>query len=587
MKKILLALCLALTALSAWAVKADPTPVVVIQPDGTKLTICQHGDEHFSWLTTTDGVLLSQVGNAFYVAHISESGELTATRQIAHNPNLRSASETMIVRAQDKGAFFSAATQAIRMIRKAQSIGSTSPAYFPHTGSPKVLVILTQFSDSTFAAADPVKSFNDYFNHKGKLPDYTLNEKRNYGSVKQYFHDMSNGMFTPQFDIVGPITLPKPGSYYGQDEGYRKDTKITELIHDACNAVSGTVNFDEYDSNNDGNIDLVYILYAGYSQSSAPHLKDLIWPKAGTLYPFKVGNKNVSRYGVSNELNYYPGYELSAAPYKRINGIGLFCHEFSHTMGLPDFYPYAASAQKDDQAMEIWDLMDGGEYTDNGYTPTPYTPWEKEVMGWSSLQTIGSEPAKITLQADQALKLPTDNEKEYLILHNIQKEGWASKLATLGHGMLIYRVNYTPASVNMWDHVNDVLGKPGMTIVPADGKLISSYTIDSSDPAQKAAYYASYGGDPFPGTSHIDHLGSIQLNLGTLNKPLYHIAENPADGTITFEYLQDITAGIRDAVFRHAPAGKRIYSLDGRYVGTDHSLLPKGIYVRDGHKFVK
>ncbi len=73
----------------------------------------------------------------------------------------------------------------------------------------------------------------------------------------------------------------------------------------------------------------------------------------------------------------------------------------------------------------------------------------------------------------------------------------------------------------------------------------------------------------------------------TLNKPLYHIAENPADGTITFEYLQDITAGIRDAVIRHAPAGKRIYSLDGRYVGTDHSLLPKGIYVRDGHKFVK
>ncbi|WP_306303730.1 hypothetical protein [Prevotella dentasini] len=120
---------------------------------------------------------------------------------------------------------------------------------------------------------------------------------------------------------------------------------------------------------------------------------------------------------------------------------------------------------------------------------------------------------KDNLAGGPSLKVPTDNEKEYLILHNIQKEGWASKLATLGHGMLIYRVNYTPASVNMWDHVNDVLGKPGMTIVPADGKLISSYTIDSSDPAQKAAYYASYGGDPFPGTSHIDHLGSIQLNL--------------------------------------------------------------------------
>lgn len=587
MKRILLTFCLALAALTTWAVKADPTPVVVTQPDGTQLTICQHGDEHFSWITTTDGVLLSQVGNAFYVARISGNGELKATRQMAHNPGSRSEDEARMAQAQHRKDFFKAARRIAAKSRAAQSIGSTTPPYFPHTGSPKVLVILTQFSDSTFAAPDPMKSFSDYFNHEGKLPNYTLNEERNYGSVKQYFRDMSNGTFTPQFDLVGPVTLPKSCKYYGKDSGSSKDIHMDELIQDACHAVSGTVNFDDYDSNNDGYVDLVYILYAGYSQNAASYLQDLIWPKSGTTPSFQIGSKYISRYGVSNELNYHPKFKFKAAPNKRISGIGLFCHEFSHTMGLPDFYSYEPSAQIDDQAMELWDLMDGGEYTDNGYTPTPYTPWEKDVMGWTALQTIDNQPAKITLQPDQALKVPTDYAKEYLILHNIQPKGWASKLGTKGHGMLIYRVNYEPETVNMWDHVNDIPGQPGMSIVPADGKLISSYSIDPTSKEQYKAYMDSYAGDPYPGTSAVDHLGSVLLNHSTLNKPLYHITEHTADGSITFEYLQDLTAGIQDIPTDQLSADRRIYTLEGRYVGIDSSALPKGIYIRGGHKFVK
>ena len=76
MKKILLSCCLALCTLAAWAAKANPTPVTVTQSDGTLLTVYQYGDEHFSWVSTADGTLLTQVGMDFYVAEIGKDGTL-------------------------------------------------------------------------------------------------------------------------------------------------------------------------------------------------------------------------------------------------------------------------------------------------------------------------------------------------------------------------------------------------------------------------------------------------------------------------------------------------------------------------------
>jgi len=59
-------------------------------------------------------------------------------------------------------------------------------------------------------------------------------------------------------------------------------------------------------------------------------------------------------------------------------------------------------------------------------------------------------------------------------------------------------------------------------------------------------------------------------------------------------YLDEIAAlpaalsAIGDIVdSRETPSDKRIYSLDGRCLGTDITTLPKGIYISDGRKFVK
>ena len=588
MKKLLLTFCLVAATIVARAAKADPTPFVVTQPDGTQLTLVLHGDEHFSWVSTLDGILVAKKNKGYYVANVTSDGILEATNLLAHNAESRTAVEAKMAKAQKKTFFFERANRKMTAARRAIGIGQPSIPYFPHEGSPKVLTILVDFSDNPFTVKDPKASFEQYLNGEGKPKSLGTNEQLNYGSVRQYFKDMSNGKFTPQFSLVGPYRMPKPLAFYGKDAGSSHDVNIIELIKDACEAAKGQINWKDYDSNDDKIIDLVYVVYAGYAQSMGGNLDTDIWPKSSYLLgSVVIDGYTIGRYGVSNELNANRTSPVKDGQVvKMINGIGLFCHEFSHTMGLPDFYPIADAARIDNQGMEYWDLMDGGEYTNNGFSPTPYTPWEKEVMGWTSLTTLEDKAQTVTLKADEARKIESENSDEYIILHNIQDKDWHSGIAKLGHGMLIYRVNYGKSSVNMFDHVNDTPGKPGMTVVPADGELFSSYTANTKE--ERKRYRESHKGDPFPGEKAVTELLEIKLNLSTLKKPFYNITEDEKEQTVTFNYLKksdptDINTIATDS----EPANERIYTLDGRYVGTNHTALPQGIYIKGGKKFVK
>ena len=559
MKRILLTiLSMMALATASWAVKANPQPITVTQPDGTQVTVLLHGDEDFSWYTDLHGNLLQRVGNQF-------------------TPVLT-----------DAATFFRQAEQ-LRAANQARRIpiGTDSPNYFPHVGTPKALVILVEFSDTTFAASDPKAAFEQYLNGDAQTDAFNINATRNYGSVAKYFSDMSGGQFKPQFDIVGPVRLSKSISYYGKDANGSHDINLKDMMREACEAVDDQVDFSQYDSDGDGFVDLVYFIYAGYSQSNGAPADASIWPRSGSSTVIaRLDGKRIMRYGVNNELNYYPGYKFQTNPEiaKRMNGIGLFCHEFSHTMGLPDLYPTVASAQIDNQGLEYWDLMDGGEYVDNGYTPTPYTPWEKDVMGWASLRELGDEAAQVRLADGESYKVSLPNSSEYLILHNVQNTGWGSKL--LGHGMMVYRIDYPNELVKASDRPNNTAGKPAVTIVPADGLLISSYSVRTdarpNAPYTQEEYYNSHYGDPYPGANHVTSLLSVQMNETTAEKPLYNIAEQ--NGVVTFDYLKDITSSIAAPVVAQAQA--EVYTLDGRKVATPASQLAKGIYIVNGKKVV-
>lgn len=596
MKKILLSIVFALMGIaSGFAAKAHTALTTITQSDGSQLTIRLHGDEHFSWYSTADDVLLVQVGSNYYVAQVEEDGTLKATPQLAHNAGERGTVEEQVINNQDKEKFLNllnAEPQAL-----AKPIGTVTPAYFPHTGSPKALVILVEFKDVKFKTSDPVATFTHYL--KGAegeaAPEannaYVTNVTKgmvNHGSVSQYFNDMSQGKFIPQFDIVGPVTVSKYSAYYGSNTG-GTDANFKEMIAEACKNVSTNVNFADYDQDNDGYIDLVYIIYAGYSESFGGNSADCLWPKSGsatfnepgTNISLKLKGKMISRYGINNELNGTPKNWIEGKPL--LNGIGLFCHEFSHTMGLPDLYPTVEASRVDSQNPEYWDLMDGGEYTYNGYFPTPYSPWEMDVMGWTDPIELGDEAKQVSLNsyATSRTAYKINGEKnEYLLIQNIQTDGWWRGItkAFKTTGMLVWRIDYPYDVVSLDNRLNNEIGKPNVMIVPADGYVISDYNHGDGKQWTDDQYKASLQGDPFPGTTNKTELLSVVLNKSTLEKPFYNIKE--ADGVITFDYLKDFATGIDSPVIQqNQEKDTRIFTLDGRYLGTDVSQLTKGVYI--------
>ena len=591
MKKILFLLIFALVATSSFASKANSLPAVVPQPDGTMLTALLQGDENISWYTTTDGMLLVKRGNGYYVAQVKADGSLAASSLLAHGPAMRGTEETNMMLLQDKAKFAKYSSKLLGQpgelpvtewtngVTRKMKIRDDS-TLFPHMGSPKALVILVEFTDTTFTLPDPKASFNDYLNNEtGNIVDRGHGENRNAKGVKGYFKDMSFGQFTPKFDVVGPVKLSHPLRYYGAG-----NDNMSRLIPDACSAVNDSVDFSQYDSNGDGYVDLVYVIYAGHSESEAGNSTDDIWPKSGYSDFGTFDGKKVYRYGVNNELN---GRETSKN--KLINGIGLFCHEFSHTMGLPDIYATSGAPgyNKDNFGMEFWDLMDGGEYVHSGRFPTAYTSWEREVMGWMNVDTL-TDTAHVVLRTidskgDSARSCKIVNpsvKNEAIYLQNIQNKGWNYYLP--GHGLLVYRVSYASENVNFADNPNNG-SRPRIVCIPADGKLgaIADYSGDSTPDN----YYADMAGDTYPGTSNVSSIASFTMYNGdALDRPILNIEEDVT--LVSFDYLGKKIPSAINSVMVNDKTTDRIFNLNGMLMGTDKTRLPKGIYIINGKKVV-
>lgn len=585
MKKLLFTALALILSVCSWAAKAWRMPLIVTQPDGTTLQVYQHGDEHFNWYSTQDGAILVREQDTFYIAAIDKFGRITASKQLAHEENGRQAAEKKLIAAQDKKLFFEQANTLLQTRAMRREPVKSDKTNFPHMGSPKAIVILAAYQDTTFTLPNPRKSFQQFLNGEGHPQDYGHGENRNAFSVQQYFKDMSFGKFTPQFDIYGPVTLPHKLAYYGGTDADPDDEKFTELITDACKLMDDSLDFSAYDANNDGYVDLVYVVYAGYGQNMNAK-NETMWPKAGTIYPsFTVDGMKVYRSGISNELI---GNEQSPKQ-KMISGIGLFCHEFSHCMGLPDFYPTEPSVRGDNQGMEAWSLMDDGEYTANGWCPTAYTAWEREAMGWMTIDDL-TTAQQIELQTidneGKAYRIYNDNDpskKDYYIVQNIQAKRWNAGLKS--NGLLMYHVNYEASAFTLSSKSpNNVKGKPRMTVIPADGRLYSSYNGD------RDKYKEELKGDLFPGTKNVTELTDAN-NLpnyapwtgGTLDKPIYNILEK--EGIVYFDFLKKFsTQGIVPTLSQEVTSDKRIFSIDGKYMGTDKSILPQGIYIIGGKK---
>lgn len=451
MKKIFIFLTLAITfgIQNVIAVPAYKGTVKIKQPDGTTVTISLHGDEYMNFYTTEDGYSITKNGEGGYVYAELKNGQLLPTARIAHDINERSLSEKTYLDGVKKYLApqmkKNAAEEKNRELsRRAQTLQKTHnrSAQYDYNNF-RGLIILVEFNDKSFSRSDYDSIANDIANaenYSGFSTQYPFT-----GSVRDYFNDISGGLFKPEFDVVGPVKINRSQYYPKQTE------KASQVVYDALNAADSKVNFSDYDRDGDGMVDMIYFIFAGFGSNFGGSDERLIWPHAGQVYNPQTYNyvkKDgvwLGRYACSTEL-----YGPSTIGQNIIDGIGTICHEFSHVLGLPDFYDtdYERSGGQSNHP-DDWDIMASGSYHNYSRTPVGYTLYERSAIGFAEPILIDSE-GTFTLQNvsnNTGYRLNTRQNNEYFLLENRQKDKW--NLYAPGHGMLVFRVDRT--NVGVWN----------------------------------------------------------------------------------------------------------------------------------------
>ncbi len=482
---------------------------------------------------------------------------------------------------------------------KGQRAISTQNNYVPHTGTITIPVVLVNFKDAEFKINKPKEAFEQLFN-SDKQADLGNGNYLNYGSVAKYFRDMSHGAFTPKFKVYDPVTVDQPETYYGgKHENDNSDEEPRLLVKDALKLIEDQVTEDDIKSFcSDGKtVDCVYVVYAGLGQNDGG-AGTTVWANTWTTDGATLGGKSVRWYTMSPELSSMKlddnGKFNNKGTIPAVSGIGVICHEFSHALGLPDFYPTAESAYVDNQEMEYWDLMDGGEYTYYGYRPTAYTAFEKEQMEWPvDIKTLDSD-ASVTMQTSTeqrgtAYKIVNpDNQNEYLMLECIQRKGWNKHL--FGNGLLVYHVCLPSEPLYSGTRLNNAPRYPGMAVVPADGACLSSY-IKANENDYGNSLYGDLFGQNVTELSDVNKQPNFcwynadKTEKLKTNKALRNIKYE--NGEVSFDYVNDVASGILPVWGDKQATDGKVYSINGTFLGYDLSTLPHGIYIMNGQKIVK
>lgn len=303
-------------------------------------------------------------------------------------------------------------------------------------GTKKGLIILAQFTDSKFQSGHDCALYNKIANAE----NYTDNGFK--GSVKDYFKAQSAGQFELDFDVVGICPLNYPCSYYGGNDAYTgDDLHAGEMVAEACQwAATQGIDFSQYDWNGDGEVDQVFVLYAGKGEADGG-AESTVWPHEYALSESDYG-KSLSFNGVIVDT-----YACSAELNDRdqLDGIGTFCHEFSHCMGFPDLYDTGYSGWF---GMGVYDLMSAGNYNGDSKCPAGYSAYEKHKCGWLTYQDVTNIEEDLNVTGLKAISdggsayvvKNKAHEDEYYIVENRQNTGWDAYLPS--EGVMITHVDY-------------------------------------------------------------------------------------------------------------------------------------------------
>lgn len=509
MKKLILSSLIASMALSASAVPAKRGPYRSFNADGTEITVQRVGDENGSWFLDMDGNLLMSTERGFEYARIEADGSLRRSEApVKFSRSLLPAKAPL-----------TSVT--------ASAIGRFPGTAFPSTGKQKALVVLVEFQDTKFKLGDKAHQyFYDMLNKEG------FSEYNGTGCAHEYFLEMSGGNFDCDFDVYGPVTLANNYKTYGANASNGGiDPNAYKMVVEACDALDSTVDFSQYDRDNDGYIDNVFVFYAGEGEATAyPENSNLIWPHAYDVSYFgrwTYDGKILGSYGCTNEWQTeyeQTGWNKVELVDEYPDGVGTFVHEFSHILGLPDLYltdeDELGSNEQGYFTPGEWSVLDYGPYNNNGRTPPAYSAFERNALGWMTLEelTAETETGKLSHieESNHAYSITNPkNANEFYLFECRKRSGWDKYIPA--DGMLVWHIDY---DTNRWaqNTVNNKGSHQYVDLIEADGIAEKMYRN---------------GGDCFPGTSKVTELSTKWWNNTSTGLKLSEITLN-ADKEVTF-----------------------------------------------------
>lgn len=570
----LVAAIVAVSSSAAWGKPASRRAVDVVQPDGTTVAVRTIGDAFHHYNITSDGypvIYDSTLGTVY--ARFHADGQIEATEILAHNPGTRLAREVQFLSTLTNDAEeLARISSAARKVRRGPGLKSDN---FPTKGKQRALVLLVEFQDMRFDAYNKDKyKYTTYSDSENPVHQYWydmlnlegFNGFGGTGSCRDWFVQNSadadgNPQFDPSFDLFGPVTLPDNMEVYGRNDNYNNDINPQKMVIDACHLLDDQVDFSIYDTNGDGEVDNIFIFYAGYGEADAgSKYPDTIWPHSWDLTKndeeFLLDGVRINHYACSNETDYFMN---------RPDGIGTFVHEFSHVLGLPDLY--ATEKNVGSYTPGEYSVLDYGPYNNNGRTPPNYSAYERYALDWLTPEEYdlsGEYELGNLADTNKAYIVRTAQSNEYFLIENRQQSGWDIYLP--GHGMMIWHVDYDPA-VFKQNIVNNKPKHQHVDLVEANKRYQSKYA----------------DGHTFPGTNSVTTYSFADWNRKDCGVSFSDISESNGIIYKTVEVTESGIAPILPALGKDDMGKAAIYNLQGIPVSDPR---PGDIVICNGRKVI-
>ena len=483
------------------AVPAKKGAIQFTQPNGKKISILVHGDEWFHYVTDMNGNLLEEDASGYLVKSKSTIEDLQ------NNMSRNRESKEGISRVQRQ------------QVSKAMQ-----------SGSPKIPVILVQFSDKSFSISNPKTAFINLLTQQG----YSANGGT--GSVLDYYKDQSRGKYTPQFVVMDVVTLSGRMSTYGSTDEY-----AAKALYEACQKLDASVDFSQFDNDHDGKIDMALMYFAGYNEAEGGS-SATIWPHQFYV-PYVVTNAQAFD-GVSLD-RYFCTSELKGSSGTNMCGIGTSCHEFAHSLGLPDMYDTNYNQYGDGEAGATYDydVMCSGSYNNGGCTPPWMNAEELVMLGWMDGITDLAATGNVTIPSiasaqPVAYKSPTTANGEYFLYESRPGTGWD---APLRGGLLVYHVDKSPNHNITWRTSSTRTTTQTAYSLWANWETYNAINCNGSHPC----FYVVPSGNQtslnytgsaftFPGSSNVTSYTPVDWSGSDTGYSLSSISFNSTNGSVSF-----------------------------------------------------